>query len=363
MKKTLLVAALAIGFTGVAQAETSVTLYGLIDAGLGYEQVKGSNGFKQSHIGATNGVSSGSRWGMRGSEDLGNGLKAIFTLESGFNNQTGQSGQSSRLFGRQATVGLANDAWGTLEFGRQKNVASKYMDAVSPFGTDYGLSSAGAAFSSAQSTRYDNMVMYTTPSFAGFQVAGGYSFNTNGAGNFATNDNQRAITTGVRYANGPLNVFGTYDQFKNSTANGDVPKVRSYILGASYDFEVVKLAAAWGQTRNGWFTAANPGTTGDSNVGLPSMRTADGFRADSLMVGATVPFGATKLLASWQRVDPKNDKLIANAEETTNIFALGATYDLSKRTNLYAYASYADNYAFQEDLRSTAFSVGLRHRF
>ncbi|WP_144636299.1 porin [Bordetella genomosp. 13] len=363
MKKTLLVAALAIGFTGVAQAETSVTLYGLIDAGLGYEQVKGANGFKQSHIGATNGVSNGSRWGLRGSEDLGSGLKAIFTLESGFNNETGTSSQGGRLFGRQATVGLANDAWGTLEFGRQKNVASKYLESISPFGTDYALASSGAAFSSAQSTRYDNMVMYQTPSFAGFRAAVGYSFAVDGAGNFATNNNTRAITSGLRYTNGPLDLFGTYDQFKGSTANDDVPKVRSYILGAAYDFEVVKLSAAWGQTRNGWFTAVNPGTTGDSNVGLPSLRTADGFRADSLMVGATVPFGATKLLASYQRVDPKNDKLIAGAEETTNIFSLGATYDLSKRTNLYAYASYADNYAFQDDLRSTAFAVGLRHRF
>lgn len=362
MKKSLLVAALAMGFAGAAQAETSVTLYGLIDAGIGYEKVKGSDGFDRSNIGARNGVSSGSRWGMRGTEDLGDGLKAIFTLESGFNNQTGQSSQSSRLFGRQATVGLSSDAWGTLEFGRQKNVASKYLEAVSPFGTDYGLSSAGAAFSAGQSTRYDNMVMYRTPTFAGFEVAAGYSFNASGSGNFATNDNTRAITTGIRYNNGPLNVFGTYDQFKESTASGeDVPKVRAYIIGASYDFEVVKLAAAWGQTRNGWFTSVNPGTTGNDD-GFSTLDVADGFRADSMMVGATVPLGASKLMASWQRVDPKNERLTGD-DETTNIFALGATYDLSKRTNLYAYASYADNYAFQEELRSTAFAVGVRHRF
>ena len=84
-----------------------------------------------------NGVQNGSRWGLRGSEDLGDGLRAVFTLESGFDSGNGKPGQSSRLFGRQATIGLASDSWGQLDFGRQTNIASKYFGSIDPFGAGF----------------------------------------------------------------------------------------------------------------------------------------------------------------------------------------------------------------------------------
>src|SRR5690606_22871374 len=104
MKKTLLAAALLAGFAGAAQAETSVTLYGIIDTGIGYNKIKGDGG-SISRVGMINGVQSGSRWGLRGTEDLGDGLRAVFTLESGFDSSNGDHAQDGRLFGRQATVG------------------------------------------------------------------------------------------------------------------------------------------------------------------------------------------------------------------------------------------------------------------
>ena len=113
MKKTLLAVALLAGFASAAQAADSVTLYGLIDAGIGYEKVK-FNGNSQSRVGAVQGVSSGSRFGLRGSEDLGDGLRAVFNLEAGFGPLNGNSLQSGRLWGRQATVGLDSDSWGRL---------------------------------------------------------------------------------------------------------------------------------------------------------------------------------------------------------------------------------------------------------
>ena len=132
MKKTLLAAALLAGFAGVAQAETSVTLYGIIDTGLGYNKISGAGDARNgSKFGMINGVQNGSRWGLRGSEDLGDGLRAVFQLESGFDSGNGTSAQGGRLFGRQATVGLASDAWGQLDFGRQTNIASKYFGSVS----------------------------------------------------------------------------------------------------------------------------------------------------------------------------------------------------------------------------------------
>lgn len=378
MKKTLLAAALLAGFAGVAQAETSVTLYGIIDTGIGYNKISGakdggpvSNG---SRIGMINGVQNGSRWGLRGSEDLGDGLRAVFQLESGFDSGNGKSGQSSRLFGRQATVGLASDSWGQLDFGRQANIASKYFGSIDPFGAGFGQANIGTGFSAANTQRYDNMVMYQTPSFSGFQFGIGYSFNADdnktAETGFRTADNTRAITTGLRYVNGPLNVALTYDQLNRSNVgkSGDVDTTpRQYILGGSYDFEVVKLALAASRTENGWF--AGPGVNGNS---LLSKNIADNmtnsfqknFKANSYLVGLSAPIGgASNVFGSWQMVDPKGSFSDDNNLEKMNVFSAGYTYDLSKRTNLYAYGSYAKNYAFIDGLKSTAVGVGLRHRF
>src|SRR5690606_10234349 len=146
MKKTLLAAALTVGFFGVAQAETSVTLYGIIDTGIGYTKVENGD-VDAKKIGLINGVQSGSRWGLRGTEDLGDGLQAIFQLESGFDSSTGDQAQGGRLFGRQATIGLQGDSWGRLDLRRQTNIASKYFaDVASPFGASFGQANVGATF-------------------------------------------------------------------------------------------------------------------------------------------------------------------------------------------------------------------------
>src|SRR5690606_14837233 len=214
MKKTLLAAALTVGFFGVAHAETSVTLYGIIDTGIGYNKVEvGDTDAKK--VGLINGVQSGSRWGLKGTEDLGDGLQAVFQLENGFDSSTGYGAQDDRMFGRHATIGLQGDSWGRLDLGRQTNIASKYFaDVASPFGASFGQANIGATFGSANTVRWDNMVMYQTPNFSGFQFGVGYSFNTNGAqrssldvdGVYDLNEsdrNNRGITAGLRYANGP----------------------------------------------------------------------------------------------------------------------------------------------------------------
>ena len=118
MKKTLLAAALLAGFAGAANAQSNVTLYGIVDAGFLNDKTEGSK--------AINGINSGlgaqSRWGIRGSEDIGNGLKAIFQLESGFDVDTGISTQQNRLFGRYAFVGLESARAGRLTLGRTTNL-------------------------------------------------------------------------------------------------------------------------------------------------------------------------------------------------------------------------------------------------
>lgn len=382
MKKTLLAAALLAGFAGVAQAETSVTLYGIIDTGLGYNKISGGTDAQNgSKIGMINGVQNGSRWGLRGSEDLGDGLRAVFQLESGFDSGNGSSAQGGRLFGRQATVGLASDSWGQLDFGRQTNIASKYFGSIDPFGAGFGQANIGVGLSATNTVRYDNMVLYQTPSFSGFQFGIGYSFSaddtkdgrinqttgvpTTSQTGFRTADNTRAITTGLRYVNGPLNVALSFDQLNasNKLSQGTIDATpRQYTIGGSYDFEVVKLALAYARTTDGWFGSQDVKTAA-STIGFGTNAFADGFKANSYLLGLSAPIGgASSLFGSWQRVSASGTQLTGD-DATMNVFNLGYTYDLSKRTNLYAYGSYAKNYAFLDGVKSTAVGVGLRHRF
>lgn len=134
MNKTLIVAALA-GIPAIAaHAQSSVTLYGLIDAGITYTNNQGGHSAWQETSGSIN----GSRWGLRGTEDLGGGLKAIFTLENGFGINNGTLKQNGREFGRQAFVGLAHDGFGSLTLGRQYDSVVDYLGPLSLTGTQYG---------------------------------------------------------------------------------------------------------------------------------------------------------------------------------------------------------------------------------
>lgn len=376
MMKKIAFAAIGAGLAGSAlAADTSVTLYGLLDMGLGYERVR-APGFKQNRIGTVQGVNSGSRFGLRGSEDLGDGLRAIFTLEGGITPLNGKSAQSGRLFGRQATVGLADDSWGQLEFGRQANLASKYFSGpIDPFSGSFNLANMGTTFSATNTLRYDNLVLYQSPDWSGFQFGVGYSFNaddtrapaTGQKTGFATGDNNRALTTGLRYASGPLALVATYDRFNptNAAQGGKSPtRIQETIIGGAYDFEVVKLGAAIGQTRGGWLQGATMGVSPDTKGyrNADTFKLAHGFRADSYTVNATVPLGKSKLMVSWQMARP-NGSALTGDDANTQVVSAAYTYDFTKRTNLYAYVAYADNFSFRRDVTDTAVAMGIRHRF
>lgn len=389
MKKTLLAAALMAGFAGIAQAETSVTLYGIIDGGVGFTQLKGTDGafdvwsserpnsFKKSRTGLISGVQSGSRWGLKGTEDLGNGLRAVFVLESGFDLGTGNSAQGGRLFGRQATLGLAGDSWGQLDFGRQTNIASKYLPGVmDPFNAGFDQANAGASLSAQNTARYDNMIMYQTPNFSGFQFGVGYSFNVSGSqqGDWTFNGNKdktdkRAITTGLRYVNGPIGAALSYDQFRDRQgiqSDGSIGGVtaKAWAAAFSYDFEVVKLHLGGGQTRDGLF--ATQSYAGETF--LPSFTGIKGARINSYVAGLSAPVGAGNVMASWQMADLSKDpgavRGIPGIEtKKQQTYSLGYTHPLSKRTNVYAIGSYAKNVQFAPDAKATLVGVGLRHQF
>lgn len=411
MKKTLLAAALTVGLFGVAQAETSVTLYGVVDEGLGYNHTTGTNEFlkaqgKNGSVNSTKyglqaGNDYGSRWGLKGVEDLGNGLNVVFQLESGFDENTGESAQGGRLFGRHATIGFQNDSWGRIDFGRMTNVASNYVGTFDPMAASFLNANAGTSFSSANTYRVDNMIMYQTPNISGFNFAIGYSFNANGSvangtQHYSESDaNSKLFTTGLKYANGPIAAALTYDQlnvgshtsssghakgesyydadtkamaFGTGVTYDDSVNVSEWNIGGSYDFEVVKAYLAFGQLRNGILNGGASSTGAyNANNGDPVTLAGEGFKANSYLVGLSAPVGAGQIMASWQyssasRSDSKVKDTL-HLDSNQSIYGLAYRYPLSKRTTMYAYGSYTQHALYQNDLKTTQVGVGFRHSF
>ena len=201
-----------LGAAGAAQAQSSVTLYGVIDAGLGYVSNANANG---NHLyGMINGNLSGSRWGLKGQEDLGGGLKAIFQLENGFDVGTGQLNQGGREFGRQAFVGLTGDSWGTVTLGRQYDPSVDMVQGVT--GDNYFgsvMATPGDVDNYDNSLRVSNAVKYVSPNYAGFQFEGLYGFS-NGAG---TTGQGQTWSGAATYNNGPLALAASYLYVNNPT--------------------------------------------------------------------------------------------------------------------------------------------------
>ena len=391
MKKTLLAAALVTGFAGVAHAESSVTLYGLVDAGYGYKQQKSSSdgwSVKDRNIGARNNVKNGSRWGMKGVEDLGNGTSAIFQLEGGFTPGDGRQAQDNRLFGRQAFVGLTGESWGTFTIGRQYNAADAFIAPIDPFGTGWGQAASNSAFGDSVSHRYDNAIKYVSPNFSGFQFGLGVVHADNkktvqiGNAETITKTTGSGVTLGAGYNAGPLSIGASFDYLraKNESTVGGVrtktdDKTKAWNLGAAYDLDVVKLHAIVGQQRDG--VIGGIGLAGDMIVDPVagtklgnSWNQGKGLRQTSWLAGVSAPVGdAGKVLFSYTGNRIKHNDL-GDLRVKTNIFSLGYQHNLSKRTQVYALASYGQSKLTNRGpgvadikLKSTDVAVGLQHRF
>lgn len=384
--KLLSATALVLGFAATAQAQSSVTLYGILDGGIRYQTVSVQNQNSASNFGAAYGVQSGNRFGLRGVEAIGGGNRVTFTLESGFDLGNGTSGQTNRLFGRQSWLGVENDAWGLARIGRQYNLATDYFGAIDPFSQGFGQANIGAAFGAANTLRMSNAIKYQSPTMAGFKVGAAYSFangmsntaidnRTAAAGssnyNFETNNNVRQLSLGANYANGPFYAALSYDKiYAPSTAISN-SNPSSWNLGGVYDLKVVKLSAAYGQTRGGYILGQGNGATGAgaSLNGNPANANGEvifdqNMGYNSYLLGATVPVNAaSRVMLSWTLLTPNtNMKDVYNAQNQS-AYSLGYTYDLSKRTNLYTYVSYMDNLATIDTAKSTVIGVGMRHQF
>ncbi|MGH8780347.1 porin [Paraburkholderia sp.] len=190
----------------VSHAQSSVTLYGILDAGITYVNNTGG-----AHVVKfDDGVSYGNRWGLKGNEDLGGGLSAVFVLESGFHLGNGQLGFGGSEFGRQAYVGLKN-SWGTLSLGNQLDMTEEmvYLYNISAWGSGYAIHQGD--FDRFNGDRLPNSVKFLSNEFGGFMFGGMYSFG-NVAGNFHQNS---AYSLGAHYANGSFTIGAAYTQLNN----------------------------------------------------------------------------------------------------------------------------------------------------
>ncbi|MEM5330986.1 porin [Paraburkholderia sp. JHI2823] len=218
MNKFLLSAAITTFFAGnVAHAQSSVTLYGVLDTGLNFT----SNAGGHKAYAMVSGDTSETRFGLKGTEDLGGGLSAIFTLENGTNLNNGQLNEGGRLFGRQAFVGLSSTSYGTLTMGRQLDAS---VDLWSPFTAAGGVIGDLAAHpfdndNADYDFRLNNSVKYVSPTTHGFQFEGVYGFSN--STNFADN---RAYSAGISYAAGPVSAAVAYMRLNGSnlTTSGAV---------------------------------------------------------------------------------------------------------------------------------------------
>ncbi|WP_322093890.1 porin [Paraburkholderia bannensis] len=218
MKKVVIPTAIAAIFaSGAAHAQSSVTLYGTLDDGLNFtSNARGHHAFAM-----VSGDTAETSFGLKGTEDLGGGLSAIFTLENGTNLNSGALNEGGRLYGRQAFVGLSSAEFGTFSMGRQYDAT---IDLWSPFtaaGNTIGdLAAHPFDMDNADyDYRFDNSVKYVSPAFHGFTVEGVYAFSN--ATNFASN---RAYSAGVSYAAGPFSAAAAYQrqQGTNFTSGGAI---------------------------------------------------------------------------------------------------------------------------------------------
>ena len=390
MKKTFVAVAVLGAFAGSAMA-ADVTLYGKIDLGLQYQHLDNgtttTDQFKE-----TSGQNSGSRFGLKGTEDLGNGMKVGFVLENGFSADDGKMGQGSRLFGREAQMYLTSD-YGTLGFGRMGGLSSGLgsynMNSFMAMGTGWGDQASKLSNFGLNRDRYDNSIIYRTPSFAGFQVAAQYSFKMNGQEEVHTRANQRYAALGATYKNGPFaaglivdSIFNT-----NTATETNTEDTLGVTLGASYDFEVVKVFALgqYGKNENKFGGLSNRGFahTGVDGDALDSAKytTDEGVTGYMFQLGMTAPVLGGTAYATVNYSDAESDldkavtgvvngveKSIGSKDFTGYGVALGYTYNLSKRTYVYTYAGYnelkteTEGAADKKD-KNTEFGFGLVHSF
>lgn len=382
-KKLIAVAVLGACVAGSAFA-ANVDVYGRIDTGLSYVHYDetGLSDAKDT-LSLDSGMSSGNRWGLKGSEDLGNGYQVGFVLESGFDADTGALGAGG-IFAREATLRVSGP-FGSIYAGRMGRIGSDagsvgfYAGSVSPFGSGWGKMPGHFAVTANYDSRYNNALAYVSPKVGPVTVYAQYTM-----GNATENESgdDRLFSLGAQADFGALQVLGLVEYLNKKSVVGttvydDSQYDDSYTinLGGSYDFSVAKVFLA------GQYFKAAPNYAGmkanyaeDPRVLNNEWRWSfDGFGVN---VGATAPIGAGEFLVSagYGKGDVNHDTKDAKISADAYIIQVGYTYPFSKRTNLYAGAGYmqtsmedgitnTDGTTSDKDFKTTQVMFGLLHKF
>ena len=359
MKKSL-VALAVLATAGAASAQSSVTLFGIVDAAVSYQTTTsrdpfGGDSVKNSQWSLRNSGASTSRLGFRGTEDLGGGLAASFWLETALGNDdgTGFSG-----FGRRSTVSLSG-GFGEVRLGRDYTPTFNSDGAYDPFGingsgssliyivgggtsvgatgnANTGAFGAGAGLNNINYARASNSIGYfLPPNLGGFYGQVQYAFHENVKSDYSlltglNTESKAGQYVGGRfgYANGPLDVSLAYGQSTAVDTAALTRKVKTASLGATYDFGVVKLFGEVSQVKNSFDTAVAATTFSDKYKGA--------------LVGVSVPVGAGLIRASYAQVK-LDDGLVSSNDPKVKKFAIGYVHNLSKRTSLYATVARTQN--------------------
>lgn len=404
MNKSLLALAVLGAFAGAASAQSSVTIYGLIDQNVKYQDpgrlasVAGGRpgkGVTRVDDGGTGGLGS-SRLGFRGVEDMGDGLKAIFRLELGVSPDTGGAGGRTTLqgtnnvfFNREAWVGLESKSLGTVRLGRlntQSRDIRYFIDATNEreFSVVENMTSARPLFQNFGS-RVDNGVNYRSPSLGGFELSVSVglaedlttSTTTTTTAVAGSPGNVRIRTTavnaeaseyqgvGLTFKNGPIAAALTYEQLNGGIVSGSYNKVVT--IGGNYDFGIAKLFAAYQNTKDFGGQLASTTTVTDSNTidpnPAPAVTTfAKGVDVDAYNIGVRVPLGKQWLLKA-QYTGSTVDRLGALSDLDQEKYGVSIAYLLSKRTSVYAVVTQRSGDEDETFARKGEYLVGVNHTF
>lgn len=380
-KKTLAAVAVLGAFAGSAFA-ANVTMYGIVDTGLGYTSIDKGYGEDVNTFQMRAGQNSSNRFGVKGEEDLGNGVKVGFVLENGFNSDDGTFNNGDRLFDREALL-YVNGTFGELGMGRQGELASGngryglFGGKVSPFSMAWADIGGHKYVMGAGFGRMDNSVTYKTPTFAGFNVLAQYSFNKDtknedwGSQREGSSAVDRQYALGASFTAGDLYLTGIVTQTNKASTGpkvkGEVEDPLTVSLGGNYNFGVAKLYVAGQYFKDSDLAVQQIDRSNtDTNTHGQTGKQFNGF---GLTVGADVPaFGGTaKALVGYMDAD---DQAATDAHDMQRyVFSVGYEYPLSKRTLVYGGAGYyVDSYdkvaAGRDDKASVAaVSAGLVHKF
>nr|WP_315248688.1 porin [uncultured Duganella sp.] len=363
MKKSLIAIAVLAATSSAAFAQSNVTIYGIVDAGITAE--RGGAAGNVSKV--TSGAASASRIGFKGTEDLGGGLSAIFKLETGVKVDDGTlDNTTSTLFNREAYVGLSSKTAGTLTLGRQY---TPYYETLRDVGDPFAMGYAGTAKNlfpvASYMTRNSNAVVYKTPNLSGFTGSVSYSLGEQGGDSSAA----RQVGGSLAYGNGPLNVAVAYNMKNNDTQLVKTAGVgHNTLVAANYDFKVVKVFGAWSKDSGQGSAPINGAASATATTNAFGYVFAQSQDSRDALIGLTAPVGAAgTFIASY--ID-KDDKEVANRDASQ--WALGYSYALSKRTSTYvAYAKiknkngagYTVGNNTEAGTGDKAFNVGVKHSF